>query len=519
VAPDGYSITTDTKFQLKEDGTIDNSKTTTTVKDGVLLVEDAKTHVSVSKVDIADGEELEGATIQIIDSKGKVVEEWTSTKEAHEIEGLKTGEEYTLRETVAPDGYTVTTDTKFTIDEEGNVTSTGSVSEDGVLLVEDAKTSIKVKKTDIADGKELAGAKIQIKDKDGKVVEEWTSTKEAHVVEGLKTGVVYTLHETVAPQGYDITADTKFSINPDGTVKRISGKIKDGVILVEDSKTGGNTETPTPETTPAPGPISLSGKKIWVDEDNYYNTRPESITLQLFGNGELVMATPTWKNTKTNTWTYTYDNLPSVDADGAKINYTVKEVPVENYETTIDGTTIVNTLIPKGSEKFTELSGVKTWDDNNNAGGKRPTSITVRLLRNGVEVATRTVTAANGWKYDFGEQPVDTGYGTDFKYEVREDAVPGYYCIKDGMNLINRPITDTPEDETPDRKTHTPKPKFKGMKEEEFDDLLDILDYGTPLFGMLGTGDETPVYPFVFGGLGAMAVAILLATRKKRRKA
>jgi len=420
---------------------------------------------------------------------------------------------------VAPDGYTVTTDTKFTIDEEGNVTSTGSVSEDGVLLVEDAKTSIKVKKTDIADGKELAGAKIQIKDKDGKVVEEWTSTKEAHVVEGLKTGVVYTLHETVAPQGYDITADTKFSINPDGTVKRISGKIKDGVILVEDSKTGGNTETPTPETTPAPGPISLSGKKIWVDEDNYYNTRPESITLQLFGNGELVMATPTWKNTKTNTWTYTYDNLPSVDADGAKINYTVKEVPVENYETTIDGTTIVNTLIPKGSEKFTELSGVKTWDDNNNAGGKRPTSITVRLLRNGVEVATRTVTAANGWKYDFGEQPVDTGYGTDFKYEVREDAVPGYYCIKDGMNLINRPITDTPEDETPDRKTHTPKPKFKGMKEEEFDDLLDILDYGTPLFGMLGTGDETPVYPFVFGGLGAMAVAILLATRKKRRKA
>ena len=48
----------------------------------MLLVEDAKTRISVSKVDIADGEELEGAHIQIIDKDGNVVEEWDSTKEA-----------------------------------------------------------------------------------------------------------------------------------------------------------------------------------------------------------------------------------------------------------------------------------------------------------------------------------------------------------------------------------------------------------------------------------------------------
>ena len=100
------------------------------------------TSVKVSKVDIADGKELEGAHIQILDKDGKVVEEWVSTKEAHEVTGLKTGETYTLRETVAPDGYDLTTDTTFVLKEDGTVdtTQTTTTTKDGVLLVEDAKT-------------------------------------------------------------------------------------------------------------------------------------------------------------------------------------------------------------------------------------------------------------------------------------------------------------------------------------------------------------------------------------------
>ena len=100
------------------------------------------TSVKVSKVDIADGKELEGAHIQIIDKDGNVVEEWISTKEAHEITGLKTGETYTLRETVAPDGYDLTTDTTFVLKEDGTVDTaqTTTTTKDGVLLVEDAKT-------------------------------------------------------------------------------------------------------------------------------------------------------------------------------------------------------------------------------------------------------------------------------------------------------------------------------------------------------------------------------------------
>ncbi|MBQ8054546.1 MAG: hypothetical protein IJ198_12205, partial [Lachnospiraceae bacterium] len=235
VAPDGYTVTTDTTFTIDEKGKV--TSTATMTEDGVILVEDTKTKVSVSKVDIADSEELEGAHIQILDSEGKVVEEWDSTKEAHVIEGLKTGEEYTLRETVAPDGYTVTTDTTFTIDEKGKVTSTASMTEDGVILVEDAKTKVSVSKVDIADGEELEGAHIQILDSEGKVVEEWDSTKEAHVIEGLKTGVEYTLRETVAPEGHILTTDTTFTIDENGKVTSTASMTEDGVILVEDAKT------------------------------------------------------------------------------------------------------------------------------------------------------------------------------------------------------------------------------------------------------------------------------------------
>ena len=235
VAPDGYTIASETTFTIDETGKVTSTGTVT--EDGVMLVEDAKTKVKVSKTDIADGAELEGATIQVLDKDGNVVDEWTSGTDVHEIEGLKTGEEYTLKETVAPDGYTIASETTFTIDETGKVTSTGTVTEDGVMLVEDAKTKVKVSKTDIADGAEIEGATIQILDKDGNVVEEWTSGTEAHEIEGLKTGEEYTLKETVAPDGYTIASETTFTIDETGKVTSTGTITEDDVMLVEDAKT------------------------------------------------------------------------------------------------------------------------------------------------------------------------------------------------------------------------------------------------------------------------------------------
>ncbi len=227
------------------------------------------TSVKVSKVDITDHKELAGAHIQILDKDGSIIDEWDSTWEAHEVTGLKTNEQYTLRETVAPDGYTVTSDTTFTLKEDGTVDKDNTqttVSDDGTLLVEDSKTSVKVSKVDIADGKELEGAHIQVIDEDENIVAEWDSTKELHVIEGLKTDKKYILRETVAPTGYELTNDTTFVLKADGTVdtEKTTTVSKDGVLLVQDKLATGQSIAVTKKLTTITGDLRAMDQTFYV---------------------------------------------------------------------------------------------------------------------------------------------------------------------------------------------------------------------------------------------------------------
>lgn len=126
-APDGYVIATDIKFSVDIYGnvTVENVEATVTSENGnpLIVMVDDTTKVQISKQDITTGGELPGATLQIIDEDGNVVEEWVSTDEAHFIEGkLIAGKEYTLRETIAPDGYEIANEIKFTVNEDGSVT-------------------------------------------------------------------------------------------------------------------------------------------------------------------------------------------------------------------------------------------------------------------------------------------------------------------------------------------------------------------------------------------------------------
>ena len=237
VAPDGYTIPADFTFTIDKEGKVTTNGSMT--QEGVLLVENSKTKVKVSIVDIADGEELAGATVQVIDSEGDVAEEWTSTAESHVIEGLKTGEEYTLRETFAPDGYIISTDITFTIDETGKVTTTGTMTQDGVLLVENTKTHVEISVVDKDSGAPLVGPTVQAIDSEGKVVEACITSEgnPVNIIDGLKTGVEYTLHETNAPEGYVAPADYTFTIAIDGQVTSTGTITESGVLLVENSKT------------------------------------------------------------------------------------------------------------------------------------------------------------------------------------------------------------------------------------------------------------------------------------------
>ena len=126
-APDGYVIATDIEFEVFADGTIKirNVDSTAISEDGnpLIVMVDDTTKVKISKRDITTDKELPGATLQIIDEDGNVVEEWVSADEAHLVEGkLIAGKEYTLREIIAPDGYEIANEIKFTVNADGSVT-------------------------------------------------------------------------------------------------------------------------------------------------------------------------------------------------------------------------------------------------------------------------------------------------------------------------------------------------------------------------------------------------------------
>ncbi|WP_140152273.1 Cna B-type domain-containing protein, partial [Bacillus thuringiensis] len=129
---------------------------------------------------------------------------------------------------------------------------------------------------------------------------------------------------------------------------------------------------------------SVSGTKMWNDNNNKFGKRPESITVQLLQNGT-EFKTEIVKADKEGNWNFSFKDLPKYDGQGTEFQYTVSEVKVDGYETKVDGTTITNTY--KNTET-TELSGKKVWEDYNNKFGKRPESITVQLLQNGTEFKT-----------------------------------------------------------------------------------------------------------------------------------
>lgn len=72
------------------------------------------------------------------------------------------------------------------------------------------------------------------------------------------------------------------------------------------------------------------------------------------------------------------------------------------------------------------VGGIKTWNDNNNAAGARPASITLHLFANGVEVGTTQATADTDWQYTFGAQPVNGTDGKAIVYSLSEDSVRNY---------------------------------------------------------------------------------------------
>lgn len=162
-----------------------------------------------TKVD-AGGEEVEGAKMQVFELKdgnitGNPVDEWTSTKDVHRINGLEEGKSYRIHEEVAAEGYVKASDIDITVTSDYTKNQEVSMIDKQMIVT----------KTDIG-GKEVPGAVITVTDKDGNVVDTWTSTKEPHPVNNLEVGKTYTLKEDTAPLGYVTRTEVTFTVLDDG---------------------------------------------------------------------------------------------------------------------------------------------------------------------------------------------------------------------------------------------------------------------------------------------------------------
>ena len=167
------------------------------------------------------------------------------------------------------------------------------------------------------------------------------------------------------------------------------------------------------EEEPEPKTTSVSGTKIWDDNDDAAAARPESITVRLHADGKEIDRKTI---TAAEDWKYVFSDLLEYDDADNKIEYTVTEDHVPGYTTAIDGYSITNTYHP--GETSVEVS--KVWEDDHNRDGLRPASVQVRLLAEGVYYGDPvTLSSDNHWSYIWSELPEKDG-GKEIAYTVRD---------------------------------------------------------------------------------------------------
>ena len=237
----------------------------------------------------------------------------------------------------------------------------------------------------------------------------------------------YIIRETSAPSGYTLAKDV--------TVSADSFDSKGATATITDKK----------------AVTTVSGTKTWKDNDDQDGKRPDSIKVNLLANGKVVQIKTV---TASDNWKYSFTNLPEFE-NGQKITYTVTEDAVAGYTSTIDGYNITNNHTPA----TVKVSGTKTWNDNNNQDGVRPSSITVNLLANGQQVASKTVSASDNWQYSFDNLAAYAN-GQKITYTVTENAVAGYTSTVDGYNITNTHNPTTPKKpQVPNNPTTPKKPQ------------------------------------------------------------
>ena len=344
-APKGYKKADPITFKLDGNGNITIISDQTNALDGnTVILWDDPLDVEVDKVTLGGGAEVKGATLCLYDDKGNKLDEHVSDGNVWRIgEYLQLGGTYKLVEELAPNGYGYSADIEFTVGDDGNIKDVTAGSTQGnKILMEDRPISIKLNKVELGTTKELEGAVIgiyyaddvdvngRLKDPNTKPLETWKSEGGCHEFGAkLEAGRDYVFIETVAPDGYQFATSIRFTINKDGSVKKVSTVAGD-TDTVKTTRDGGDT--------------------VYLMEDAVYTGPRATLVLTKSGEGEGINPADI---TKTNLRFHveSIDLTPAYDqvfyAGGAGFEQNGRKYVQYIYN-----------LIP-GTYKITEL-----WDDS-----------------------------------------------------------------------------------------------------------------------------------------------------------
>ena len=242
----------------------------------------------------------------------------------------------------------------------------------------------------------------------------------------LKVGYVVTQDDIETVETLE-TADGILEVQ-----KNIENKVyaTDGKTTVEDED----------KTVPVNPDVTISGTKTWVDNNNAYQTRPESIVVNLIAGNDIVAEQEIRPDAEGN-WTYTFTNLPKYDDNKNEIIYQVSENELDNYTYQVSekGYDIKNTI---KQDSTVTVEGSKKWitpvEDLSTL------TATIELYRDGVKVEGKTKTVRGNGTYKFENlDKYDLSDGHIYNYTVKEVEVEGYTTEQTGNNFKNTIAQDS----------------------------------------------------------------------------
>jgi len=354
--------------------------------------------IKLVKVDAEDNTVvLANAVFEVTKPDGSKFELTTGTDGTVTSPALVAGT-YKIKEKTAPAGYELSTE-EFTL----TVNSTTNV----IQTVKDNPIKISVKATKQWVGPIGSAVTVHL------------------YADDVDTGKTVTLN---AANNWEDTFTNLRKYKP-GTTTEIKYTVKEDAIANYNGVVSGDMATGFTITNTNTEKTTVKVTKAWV------GTPAASVTIKLYADGA---EKETVTLTATDNWTHTFTNLDKYAADGHEIVYTVDETPVAGYTKDISGTAATGFTVKNTNTATINIPVTKTWV------GTAGTSATIKLLADGAEKETVTLTAADNWTHTFSNLPkFDTTDGHEIVYTVDEVDVPNYTKGISGTAATGFTVTNT----------------------------------------------------------------------------